>query len=198
VDGGLAAGALEPILARAARARAVVLGPGLGRTPGAAELARHLVGAIPCPLVVDADGLHALGTDLGLLAARSAPTVVTPHAAEAARLLGAEVGAARLAAARSIAAGANAVCLLKGPDTIVALPDGSFAVRDGDSPALATGGTGDVLAGTIGALLARGARPELAAAAGAVAHLAAVRAAQEEAPGRVPIASDLIDRLRLG
>jgi ADP-dependent NAD(P)H-hydrate dehydratase / NAD(P)H-hydrate epimerase len=196
VDGALAPAAAEVILDRIARADAVVLGPGMGRTEGARALARELIPRISCPLLVDADGLFAVGTDLSLLAARTAPTVLTPHGGEAARLLGAPVGAARLAAARRIAADAAAICLLKGPDTIIAAPDGSFAVRDGDTPGLATAGAGDVLAGTIGALLARGAEPGLAAAAGAAAHLAAALEAVAAEPGRAPIASDLVDRLR--
>jgi ADP-dependent NAD(P)H-hydrate dehydratase / NAD(P)H-hydrate epimerase len=195
-DGALAPAAADAILERASRADAVVLGPGMGRTEGARALARELIPAVPCPLLVDADGLFAVGTDLALLARRTAPTVLTPHGGEAARLLGAPVGDTRLAAARRIAAGAGAICLLKGPDTIIAAPDGSFAIRDGDTPGLATAGTGDVLAGTIGALLARGAEPALAAAAGAVAHLAAAREAVAAEPGRAPIASDLIERLR--
>ncbi len=197
-DGALCEDALDAIMARAVRAGAVVLGPGLGRTAGAGALARALVATIACPLLIDADGLFALGTDLALVAGRSAPTVLTPHAGEAARLLGRDVQGSRLASAREIAAAADAVCLLKGPDTIIASPDGSFAVRDGDTPAMATGGAGDVLAGTVGALLAGGAEPALAAAAGAVAHLAAAREALAAEPRRVPIASDLVDRLRLG
>jgi NAD(P)H-hydrate epimerase len=196
-DGGcLARSALDAIMDRAGRADAVVLGPGLGRTEGAVALARELARTVELPLLVDADALYAIGTDLALLAGRTAPTVVTPHGGEAARLLGAPVGDARLAAARRIAAEAGSICLLKGADTIIAAPDGSFAVRDGDTPGLATAGAGDVLAGTIGALLARGAEPDLAAAAGAVAHLAAAREAAAAEPGRALIASDLVDRLR--
>ena len=113
-----------------------------------------------------------------LLLGRDAPTVITPHAGEAARLLGvttAEVAAHRLASARTLAERTGAVCVLKGADTIIAAPDGRLAVRDGDDPRLATAGTGDVLCGTIAGLLARGIPAFEAAAAGAAAHLAAAR-----------------------
>jgi NAD(P)H-hydrate repair Nnr-like enzyme with NAD(P)H-hydrate dehydratase domain len=123
--------------------------------------------------------------------------VITPHAGEAARLLGCtreQLAAHRLAMARQLADHACAVCILKGADTIIAAPDGSLAVRDGDDPRLASAGTGDVLCGTVAALLARGASPFLAAAAGAAAHLAAARAVPA---GRALVASDVLERLAL-
>ena len=196
-DGGLAEAAADLILERAARAGAVALGPGCGRAPGTAALVRRLVTELPGPLVLDADGLHAIGTDLGLLAARSAPTVITPHAGEAARLLGCtreELAAHRLAMARKLADETGAVCLLKGADTIIAAPGGALAVRAGDDPRLASAGTGDVLCGTVAGLVARGADPFLAAAAGAAAHLAAARAVS---PGRSLVAGDVLERLAL-
>ncbi len=153
------------------------------------------------PLVLDADGLFALGDDLEALAGRTAPTVITPHGGEAGRLLGRDrraLEARRLDAARELARRSGAIALLKGPDTIIATPDGRLAVRDGDEPGLATAGTGDVLSGVIGALLARGAEPFLAAAAGAAAHLAAARAAVAAVPGRAIIAGDVVEHLRLG
>ncbi len=198
VDGGFAAAAAEQIVARAARATAVSVGPGCGRNPGTADLIRQVVPEIAAPLVLDADGLHAIGTDLGLLAGRAAATVITPHAGEAARLLGVtteHVAAHRLASARTLAERTGAVCVLKGADTIIASPDGRLAVRDGDDPRLATAGTGDVLCGTITGLLARGTPAFAAAAAGAAAHLAAARSMPA---GRALVASDLIDRLPLG
>jgi NAD(P)H-hydrate epimerase len=197
-DGGLAPAAAEEVLRRAARSSAVAVGPGCGRAPGTAAFVREIVPAVEVPLVLDADGLHAIGTDLGLLAGRTAPTVITPHAGEAARLLGVDtdhVAAHRLHAARTLAERTGAVCVLKGADTIIVAADGRLAVRDGDDARLATAGTGDVLCGTIAGLLARGASPFEAAAAGAAAHLAAARAVPA---GRALVASDLIDRLPLG
>ena len=110
------------------------------------------------PLLVDADGLNAHAGGLASLGARSAPTVLTPHSAELGRLLGMtpeEVDRRRLDSARRAAEESGAVVLLKGDDTIVAAPGGPRGGEPGGSPALATAGTGDVLSGLIGALLAK-------------------------------------------
>jgi NAD(P)H-hydrate epimerase len=151
----LDASSLPAIEALLARADAVVVGPGLARAAGTEVLVRRLLFA-PCALVLDADGLHAVHGRLADLAARRAPTVLTPHEGEAAGLLGTHVdavAAAREDAARRIAREARAVCVLKGPATVVT--DGTrLSVNGTGGPVLATGGTGDVLAGVIGALLA--------------------------------------------
>jgi hydroxyethylthiazole kinase-like uncharacterized protein yjeF len=199
-EGELDLDALQPALKAIARADAVVLGPGLGRAPGTRALVRELVGRIEVPLLIDADGLNALAEVFpGALPEREAPTVLTPHAGELGRLLGVEsaaVGRRRLAHARDAAARANAIVVLKGDDTLVAAPDGAVAVSPGGAPALATAGTGDVLSGVIGALLAKGLSAEHAACAGVLAHVRAGRlAADPHGPDGV-IASDVIDRLR--
>ena len=119
-------------------------------------------------VVVDADALFGL-----VPVERSAPTVLTPHAGELARLLGVEsswVAAHRLEAAARCAETFAAVCLLKGADTIVATPGGGAIVCDTGPPSLATAGTGDVLTGVVAAFLAKGLDPPVAAAAAAVAH----------------------------
>jgi NAD(P)H-hydrate epimerase len=174
--------AVEQALARCERAGALVLGPGLGRDDGAAVFARELALHAPLPLLLDADGLnaHATGTALQRLAGRSAATVLTPHGGELARLLGVDsdvVRARRLACAREAARRANAIVVLKGDDTLVVEPGeaGCVAVSRGDAPALATAGTGDVLSGVIGALLARGVEPFDAACAGVELHRRAGR-----------------------
>ena len=121
--------------------------------------------------MIDADGLNAFAGRLGAIAARAAPTVLTPHAGELGRLLerdSEEIGAHRLAAAREAAAARGAVVVLKGDDTIVT--DGErVAVNALAAPALATAGSGDVLSGITAALLARGLEP-FAAACAAVAR----------------------------
>jgi NAD(P)H-hydrate epimerase len=122
-DGALAPEAVEAALQALSRADAVVLGPGLGRSPGAQELARELVHRVDVPLVIDADGLNALAGRLDELRRRSSPTVLTPHAGELGRLLeveSAEVGRARLRHARAAAERSNALVVLKGDDTLVA------------------------------------------------------------------------------
>ncbi len=125
----------------------------------------------PVPVVVDADGLYALGRVGGdrSLQARSR-VVLTPHDGEYARLVGADPGPDRIAAARALAGSSGAVTLLKGPTTAVAHPDGRVRLARAGTTALATAGTGDVLSGVIGALLARGVDPLDGAALAAHVH----------------------------
>jgi ADP-dependent NAD(P)H-hydrate dehydratase / NAD(P)H-hydrate epimerase len=179
--GRLASGSANDILAAGERAAAVVLGPGLGRDEDSLELARALARGVAAPLLVDADGLNAHAGRLDLIAEREAPTVLTPHAGELGRLLGresSEIAAHRLAAARQATEQSGAIVVLKGDDTLVAHGD-RLAISAGGSPGLATAGTGDVLSGTIGALLARGMEPFSAVCAGVHAHQRAGRIAAE-------------------
>jgi hydroxyethylthiazole kinase-like uncharacterized protein yjeF len=189
-DGCLAPASLKALLGTFERAAAGVLGPGLGRDPGSVELVREATGAIEAPLVIDADGLGAFAGRLGEIAAREAPTVLTPHAGELGRLLdrpSEEIAAHRLASAREAARAAGAVLVLKGDDTIVT--DGErVAVNAISAPALATAGTGDVLSGMTAALLARGLEPFAAACAAVVAHARAGR----DAAGRIGAAESVI------
>jgi NAD(P)H-hydrate epimerase len=199
-DGVLTPTALQPALEAIGRADAVVLGPGLSKNKGAQELARELVERIDVPLVVDADGLNALagGAMEEYVRVRPWPTVMTPHAGELGRMLGVdseEVGRHRLRYAREAAVRAKAIIVLKGDDTLVATPNGRVAVSRGQAPALATAGTGDVLSGVIGAMLAKGLAPAHAASAGVYAHLRAGQiAAAPDGPDGV-IASDVIRAL---
>jgi hydroxyethylthiazole kinase-like uncharacterized protein yjeF len=182
----------------AGRVQAWVVGPGLGTD----EHAEALVGATlgtELPVLVDADGLTVLARRRDLLK-RAAPTVLTPHAGELARLLGAERGdveARRLEHARQAAAELSATVLLKGSTTLIAEPDGPVRVNTNGTPWLATAGTGDVLSGLIGALLAGGLEAGEAAAAGAYLHgLAARLAAADGDEGEAPIgASDVVAAL---
>jgi ADP-dependent NAD(P)H-hydrate dehydratase / NAD(P)H-hydrate epimerase len=184
------ANSFDTIAGLAERAGALALGPGLGRGPGRRELVRDLLERVDLPAVVDADALFELEP-----VKRDAPTVLTPHAGELARLLGTEsawVDAHRLAAARKAAERYGAVVLLKGPDTIIASPDGGVVVSDHGSAALATAGTGDVLTGIVASFLAKGLEPVEAAAAGAVAHGRAAALAPHRAG---LVASDLLDAI---
>jgi NAD(P)H-hydrate epimerase len=156
------------------RFRAVVVGPGLGRD--ADDEVRSFVASVDKPMVIDADGLNALAGDAAaVLSPRRAPTVLTPHDGEFARLAGDEVGADRIGEARALAVATGAVVLLKGSTTVVAAPDGRVLVSVSGGPQLATAGTGDVLAGMIGAFLAHGLDAVEAAAFAAHAHGAASR-----------------------
>lgn len=169
-----ATGAVEgaaAVLDAVADADAVVVGPGLTVSPGVAGVVRALLAQVEVPLLLDADALNVCEGELALLAARKHPLVVTPHPGEAARLLGtdsAHVQSDRLSAAGRIA-GEHAVCLLKGPGTIVARAGRRALVRAGNA-GLARAGSGDVLAGMIGTLLAQGLAPFDAAVLGAHLH----------------------------
>jgi ADP-dependent NAD(P)H-hydrate dehydratase / NAD(P)H-hydrate epimerase len=179
--------AADAIVAAAERADAVAIGPGLGRSDGTIELVRILLERLDQPVVLDADALWELEPF-----ARSAPTVLTPHSGELARLLGVdarEVDAHRLDAARRAAARYGAVVLLKGADTIVATPREGALVAAYGTPALATAGTGDVLTGIVAAFLAKGLEARLAAAAAAVAHGVAAELLDLQ---RGAVASDLL------
>ena len=187
---------LEPVkltwgdaLEAAKKARALALGPGLGREPDALAHRNELLASGEQRLVLDADALYEL--EPGDWGGRA---VLTPHAGELARLLGEEsawVNAHRLEAARRGAERYGAVCLLKGADTIVAAPGEGALVCVTDAPGLATAGTGDVLTGIVAAFLAKGVEPRLAAAAAATAHGLAARSLPQ--PGLV--ASDVIAAL---
>jgi ADP-dependent NAD(P)H-hydrate dehydratase / NAD(P)H-hydrate epimerase len=200
-DGCLAPAAAKPLLRAFGRAAAGLLGPGLGRDPGAVTLAHEVLAAIEAPLVVDADGLNAFAGQPEGFATRAAATILTPHAGELGRLLdrsSEEVEAHRLAAAREAALAAEAIVVLKGDDTIVA--DGErVAVNALSAPGLATAGSGDVLSGMIAALLARGMEPFAAACAAVIAHARAGRvAAARLGAAESVIATDVIDSIPAG
>jgi hydroxyethylthiazole kinase-like uncharacterized protein yjeF len=188
-------GSYDALLALAARMKAAAVGPGIPTGAGMAALVRRLASELPLPLVVDADALNLLGTEAAALLARApAPRVVTPHPGEMARLVGASTGEVqrdRLGHARRLAAAANAVVVLKGARTVVAAPDGSAFVNPAANPSLGTAGSGDVLTGLIGALLAQGLSALDAARAGVHVHgLAAEEAARALGTGNL-IAGDL-------
>jgi len=156
-------------------ADAVVIGCGLGRSARAARRLAQVI-ADPLPCVIDADALNLIAGDPALctqLASRCTPAVLTPHPLEAARLLACEVGrlqADRVASARELAHRTASVVLLKGAGTVIACPDGRWAINTTGSAALAVGGSGDVLAGLIGGLLAQGYAAWDAACLGAWLH----------------------------
>jgi len=198
IDGRFDSDGARQALERSERVDSLVLGPGLGRDPGTLSFAREVARGATVPLLLDADGLNAHAGALETLAVRQAPTVMTPHAGELARLLGtdsASVQAHRLAFARRAAAAARAILVLKGDDTLVAEPDGRVAVSRGGASALATAGTGDVLSGVIGALLAKKMDPFEAACAGVFVHATAGRLAASRVGPEGVIAGDVIEAL---
>jgi hydroxyethylthiazole kinase-like uncharacterized protein yjeF len=188
-----AGGGLAALIAGKA---AVVIGPGNGSAGAAVARVREVLAA-GVPAVLDADALNALASEPAAIARAAAPVVLTPHPGEASRLLGTTVAAIeadRLAAARELAGKTGAVVVLKGARTIVC--DGSSdgrhcSVNPTGGPALATGGSGDVLAGTIGALLAQGLSAADAARAGVFVHGTAGDRLAEIHGARGVLSSDL-------
>ena len=152
----------------AGQVQAWVVGPGIGTDDAAAGLLRDVLGQ-DVPVLVDADGLTLLAREPELVRSRTAPTVLTPHDREFERVAG-PVGADRVGAARRAAAEMGVTMLLKGNATVVAGPDGFAYVNPTGTPWLATAGSGDVLSGLAGALLAGGVEPALAAALAAYLH----------------------------
>jgi hydroxyethylthiazole kinase-like uncharacterized protein yjeF len=173
------------------RVQAWVVGPGMGTDDAARELLRSVLSA-DVPVIVDADGLTLVASDLELVRQRSAPTVLTPHDREFARLFG-DVGNDRLDAARRAASSVGATVLLKGNATVVAAPDGVAFANPTGTPWLGTAGSGDVLSGLIGSLLASGLPPHLAAASAAYVHGVAGQRAASDGP---PSSLDVLDAVR--
>lgn len=181
-EGTIAADSVDRIIRLASEVDAVVLGPGLTSHAEATQVVRRLVELLPVPLVLDADGLNAYAsTGPDAIIARPGSTVVTPHPGELAKLLGistGEVQADRIGSARGIT-GASLACVLKGAGTIIASADRAVITLAGN-PGMATAGSGDVLSGIIGTLLAQGLSPLEAGALGAYVHARAGDLAAQE------------------
>jgi ADP-dependent NAD(P)H-hydrate dehydratase / NAD(P)H-hydrate epimerase len=180
----------EHLSGLAAKASSLAIGPGLGRGEEVHRLVRRALAEIALPAVVDADALYGLEPGQW-----PAPRVLTPHEGELARLLGresSEIAAHRIASVREAVERFGCVVLLKGADTLVAAPGRGLLVSSLGLPSLATAGTGDVLTGIVGAFLAKGMDPQLAAAAAAAAQQ---RASVEATQRAGLVASDLIDAL---
>jgi hydroxyethylthiazole kinase-like uncharacterized protein yjeF len=181
---------------------AVAIGPGLGRSIAAIELLTFWLGQ-QLPMVIDADALNLIAQHqhlADLLKARKAPSVVTPHAAEAARLMATAADAVqsqRIEIALQIAKKFNTVCVLKGAGTICASADGAYFINTTGNPALASGGTGDVLTGLIASLIAQGLVVKDAANLAIYAHgLAADNLVAKNVGPRGLTASELIIEIR--
>lgn len=195
----LSAAGVDALLAFAATRTAVAIGPGIGQDPDTADAVRRFLSSVTVPCVVDADALNAAAADPSLWARCTAPMIVTPHPGEMARLCGlargSDVTRDRLGLARRVAKDYGVIVVLKGARTIIANPDGQAAINPTGNPGMATGGTGDVLTGTIAGLLAQGLSPWDAACTGTYLHgLAGDLAAQ--AIGAIGlIAGDVIEQL---
>jgi ADP-dependent NAD(P)H-hydrate dehydratase / NAD(P)H-hydrate epimerase len=189
---------LEALLEAAEGKDALVLGPGIARGKKTHQLIADLLEHFPGPILLDADGLNALEGRLDLLGGAQGPLVLTPHPGEMARLSGlsvTEIQANRVAIARDFARAHRVVLVLKGARTVVALPDGRVGVNPTGNPGMATGGTGDVLSGVCGALLAQGLAPADAATVGVYAHGLAGDLEEEWRGELGLVASDLLSGL---
>jgi ADP-dependent NAD(P)H-hydrate dehydratase / NAD(P)H-hydrate epimerase len=187
----------SPTPASAGRVQAWVVGPGLGTDDAGAAALWFALGT-DLPVLVDADGLTILAAHPDLVSSRRAPTLLTPHAGEFARLAGAPPGDDRVGATRKLADALGVTVLLKGNVTVVAEPGGRVYLNPAGQSWAATAGSGDVLSGMIGALLAAGLPTAEAAAAAAFVHArAAALSAADPGPGDAPTsASRIVPHIR--
>ncbi|MEM1127923.1 MAG: NAD(P)H-hydrate dehydratase [Bacteroidota bacterium] len=189
---------LEALEGPLQRAHALLVGPGLGRTAETGRAVRRLLATTPLPAVIDADALHAMAAEPGFLEAHAQGRwILTPHTGEFRTLAGDPTLTFddRVATARTYAARWNSVVILKGLPSVVATPDGEVAVSASASPALATAGTGDVLAGLCAGLLAQGLAPYQAAACALHLGGAAAERYAQHAPAVAMNATDLLAHL---
>jgi hydroxyethylthiazole kinase-like uncharacterized protein yjeF len=199
VEGGfLSSRALGRILSLASKANALVIGPGIGRHHETARLVRELILQTRVPTLVDADALALCGADKDLFRAAKAPLVVTPHPGEAAIMLKtsiSDVESRRSIVAEQIAREYNVIAVLKGPWTLVAHPQKGLRVNPTGTRALGTAGTGDVLSGVVGGLLAQRMPPWEAASAGVYLHGLAGKKVEERLGPDGVLAGDLLPML---
>ncbi len=198
IEGTLGIGAEEHLLTALGRMSACVIGPGLSTHHETVQVVRGLAAHLTIPVVIDADGLNALSGHVNILKRAKASIILTPHPGEMGRLLGIsadEVQKDRIAAALDFARMHGVIVVLKGAGTIIAAPDGRVFINATGNPGMATGGTGDVLAGMIGSFLAQGFTATQAACLGVYLHGAAGDLATREGGEAGIIAGDLIERI---
>lgn len=169
--GKLSAGAVPEILERLQKVDAVLVGPGLGQSTGTFDVVKAVLNNAKCPVVLDADGINVLSAHRDVLRGRKYPTILTPHEGEFMRL-GGTVGAERMASAAVLARELGCIVLLKGHETCITDGVSGYLNCTGNA-GMATGGSGDVLAGILISLLGQGLAPLEAAACGAWLHGAA-------------------------
>ena len=193
--GAVGHAAYDSILRQMAAAEVGIIGPGLGRDSSTWRLVLDLALHARCPLVIDADGLNALSDSPRAKGKLGKHRVLTPHPGELSRLTGRPIDVIegdRTSAARKAAKEWGAIVVLKGAHTVVAHPDGRTSEDPHEVPALATGGTGDVLSGIIGGLIAQGSDPFAAAVTGVYIHAAAGRRISQRLGDSGLLASDLL------
>lgn len=192
-NGKLSEAAIPDILDRLPHMDAVLIGPGLGQSDGTLAVVKAVLKNAACPVVVDADGINVLSAHRNLLRGRTYPTILTPHDGEFIRL-GGVIGQDRMTSAGSLAKELGSIVLLKGHRTCVT--DGAVSYRNTTgNPGMAVGGSGDVLAGIIAALLGQGIEPLKAAAAGAWLHGAAGDLCAEKLGQYAMLPTDMLEAL---
>jgi NAD(P)H-hydrate epimerase len=182
--------AISEILERLPAMDAVLVGPGLGQSEGVRQVVKAVLQNAACPVVVDADGINVIAGHKDILRGRTNPTILTPHMGEFSRM-GGDVTADRQAAAEAVAKDLGCILLLKGHQTVIT--DGSTTyINPTGNPGMAVGGSGDVLAGVITALVGQGIDPLKAAACGAWLHGAAGDLCAEELGQYGMLPSDML------
>jgi NAD(P)H-hydrate epimerase len=190
--------AFEPIKELLTRSQVVVLGPGMGLHDETAKLVRKLTTDSPIPIVIDADALTMISSEPSILKKAKAEIVITPHPGEAARLLKKtpeEIQSNRIGSSQKLATEYGVVCVLKGAATIVADQQANTFINPTGNPGMASGGTGDVLAGVIGGLIAQGLKVVDAAKVGVYLHGLAGDLVKEEKGEMSLVAKDLLTKL---
>lgn len=191
--------AAEKLIACAiAGKKAVAIGPGLSQDPDVRPLVLNIIKTVSIPMVIDADALNAVASDLPILKQKQAPLILTPHPGEMGRLTGRTAAAVqkdRFNVAAQFAAAWDVILVLKGPHTLVALPDGTLWVNTTGNPGMATAGIGDALTGIIAGCLAQGLLPAQAAIFGVYLHGRAGDLAAIEKGEAGLLTSDLIGKI---
>lgn len=192
-QGKLSAEAIPEILERLPQMDVVLIGPGLGQSPGTLAVVQAVLAQARCPVILDADGINLLAEHKDILRGRKVPTILTPHDGEFARL-GGRITQERMEGAAAFARKMGCVLLLKGHETWIT--DGTTHYRNKTgNPGMAVGGSGDVLAGMIAGLLGQGLPPIQAAACGAWLHGAAGDLTARDLGQYAMLPTDLLDRL---
>ena len=196
--GILGESAFGPLSQLMADKKCVAIGPGLGQAKDTKKLVGKIIETAGQPLVVDADGLNCLAGQTGLLKKSGAQIILTPHPGEMARLAGGSVGDVqqdRIKCAREFAVSFNVHLILKGANTVIALPDGRIYINSTGNAGMASGGMGDVLTGVLAGLIAQGLSPEDACRAGVYLHGAAADRLAREIGPRGYLAGEVMDAI---
>jgi len=198
IDGTLGMGSENELIKASGSMTACAIGPGLTTHYETVQVVRSLVQRMSIPLVIDADGVNALAGFADMLKKAKAPVVMTPHPGEMARLMGVttdDVQNDRIGMASNVAATFGVTVVLKGAGTVIATPHGEVFINTTGNPGMATGGTGDVLTGMIGSLLAQGYGPTQASCLAVYLHGLAGDLAAEEKGETGMIAGDVIGKI---